>query len=80
MKWNSNVSAENVLELDMQKKKRLDMQKAYKDSLDAQIAQSRQLQQYGKMSHIEKRMNRADLHAFKTYDTNEYSVVPGLNS
>ena len=44
MKWNSNVSAENVLELDMQKKKRLDMQKAYKDSLDAQIAQSRQLQ------------------------------------
>ena len=32
------------------------------------------------MTEFEKKMNRVDLLAYKHYDKNIYSIVPGLNS
>jgi len=32
------------------------------------------------MTELEKKMNRVDLQAYKNYDKNMYSLVPGINS
>jgi hypothetical protein len=32
------------------------------------------------MTELEKKMNRIDLQAYKNYDKNLYSLVPGINS
>lgn len=32
------------------------------------------------MTELEKKMNRVDLLAYKNYDKNIYSLVPGINS
>jgi len=34
---------------------------------------------YGNMTSVEKAMNRADLQAYKNYDTNQYALVPGVH-
>jgi hypothetical protein len=37
-----------------------------------------QFKMYGNMSSIEKAMNKHDMQAYKNYDANQYSLVPGL--
>lgn len=32
------------------------------------------------MTELEKKMNRVDLQAYKHYDKNLYSLIPGINS
>lgn len=34
---------------------------------------------YGNMTEVEKQMNREDLNAWKVYDNNQYSLIPGIN-
>lgn len=46
--------------------------------LDQQVEVKSQFRMYGNMSSIEKAMNKHDMHAYKNYDTNQYSLVPGL--
>lgn len=33
---------------------------------------------YGNMSSVEKALNKNDLNAYKNYDTNQYSLIPGM--
>lgn len=33
---------------------------------------------FGNMTNVEKKMNRADLLAYKEYDNKQYSLIPGL--
>jgi hypothetical protein len=35
---------------------------------------------YGNMTSVEKAMNRPDLEAYKNYDNNQYSLIPGVVS
>ncbi len=32
---------------------------------------------FGNMTNVEKKLNRADLLAYKAYDHNQYSLIPG---
>lgn len=34
---------------------------------------------YGNMSEMEKKLNKADMQAYKNYDNNQYSLIPGLS-
>ena len=34
---------------------------------------------YGNMSSVEKQLNKDNLQAYKNYDTQKYSLVPGIN-
>lgn len=46
--------------------------------LDQQVEVKNRFKMYGNMSSIEKSINKGDLQAYKNYDTNQYSLVPGL--
>jgi murein tripeptide amidase MpaA len=35
---------------------------------------------YGNMTNVEKNMNKDDLVAWKNYDNNQYSLIPGVTS
>lgn len=35
---------------------------------------------YGNMTNVEKRLNRADLIAYKSYDNNQYGLIPGIQN
>jgi hypothetical protein len=52
----------------------------YKDMLDQQVNLKNQFKMYGNMSSMEKAMNRAELHAYKNNDNNQYSMIPGVTS
>lgn len=52
----------------------------YKQMLDQQVNLKNQFKMYGNMSSVEKAMNRGELHAYKNYDQNQYSMVPGVSS
>jgi hypothetical protein len=52
----------------------------YRQLLDTQIQYAKELQGYGNMTELEKKMNRVELQAYKHYDKNVYSLVPGVNS
>ena len=41
---------------------------------------NREMQGYGNMTDVEKKMNREDLYAYKNYDTNQYSMIPGIST
>lgn len=49
----------------------------YKDELDKQRQQRDAMLAYGNMSAAEKRINKRDLMAYKTYDTTNHAMVPG---
>ena len=53
---------------------------SYKEELDKQLAQRKAYQMYGNMSQQEKAMNKDDLIAYKRFDNNQYSLIPGFNS
>lgn len=69
-----NQMMEQVLQDD--KKKR---QQMYRDLLDTQMQYNRELQGYGNMTDVEKKLNRQDLLAYKNYDNNQYSMIPGVS-
>jgi len=37
------------------------------------------VESYGTMTNVEKRMNKADLLAYKSFDTRQYSLIPGIS-
>ena len=39
-----------------------------------------QLRANGNMTNVEKQMNKDDLVAYKNYDNNQYSLVPGIST
>lgn len=51
----------------------------YKQDLDTQIQNKKVLQAYGNMTNVEKEMNKDDLIAWKKYDNNQYSMIPGIS-
>ena len=38
------------------------------------------LRAYGNMTNVEKEMNKDDLVAWKKYDNNQYSMIPGVSN
>lgn len=70
-----NVSQKNLDQ--MSEKKRL--QEQYRSMLDNQRLITKQMYNgYGNMTNVEKKMNRADLLAYKSYDNKQYSLIPGV--
>ena len=51
----------------------------YKVDLDSQVNHRKILRSYGNMTNVEKEMNKDDLNAWKKYDNNQYSLIPGLS-
>lgn len=58
------------------KKKRQDM---YRQMLNSQIQYNNGLKSFGNMTKVEKMMNRDDLRAYKRFDNNQYSMIPGIS-
>ena len=57
------------------------MQKlTYKEMLDQQLAAKQLLKMHGNMTEVEKRMNKDDLIAWKNFDNNQYSLIPGVSA
>ena len=48
--------------------------------LDTQIQYNRDMQGYGNMTDVEKKLNREDLIAYKHFDNNQYAMIPGVNT
>ena len=42
----------------------------YRDLLNTQLQYNKEMQGYGNMTDVEKKLNREDLIAYKHYDTN----------
>jgi hypothetical protein len=38
------------------------------------------MKMYGNMTSVEKQMNKEDLAAWKKFDNNQYSMIPGISS
>jgi hypothetical protein len=68
-------SIENQIRND--KKKR---QQVYKDLLASQIDFNNKIKLNGNMTKVEKAFNKTDLKAYKSYDKNVYSMIPGINN
>ena len=49
-----------------------------KELLDKQMAFNRKMRRHNKMSLVEKQLNRAELKAYKNYDSSNYALVPGM--
>lgn len=52
----------------------------YKNELENQIKSRQALKAYGNMTNVEKELNKDDLVAWKKYDNNQYSMIPGVAS
>ena len=72
---NQNKQIENVVSGERKAKQIL-----YRELLDTQLQYAKELKGYGNMTEFEKKMNRVDLQAYKNFDKNVYSLVPGINS
>lgn len=49
--------------------------------LDSQIKVTNQMiSGYGNMTNVEKKLNRADLLAYKSYDNKQYCLIPGIQN
>ena len=51
----------------------------YKNLLDNQLNYNKELSGYGNMTNVEKKLNRADLTAYKNYDNRQYCLIPGVS-
>eukprot|EP00347_Sterkiella_histriomuscorum_P002848 403366567 len=60
--------------------KRKQQQLAYKDMLDQQTQLRQQMRMHGNMTGVEKQLNKDDLIAWKNYDNNQYSLIPGVSN
>lgn len=59
------------------KKNRQDM---YRQMLNSQIQYNQGLKAFGNMTHVEKKMNKEDLKAYKKFDNNQYALIPGISN
>jgi hypothetical protein len=59
------------------KKQRQDM---YRQMLNSQVQYNKGMKSFGNMTAVEKMMNRDDLKAYKVYDNNQYSMIPGVKN
>ena len=53
---------------------------SYKSELDRQLQNKQVMRGYGNMTNVEKEMNKDDLNAWKKYDDNQYSMIPGITA
>lgn len=60
--------------------KRRDQQLKYREMLDQQTSLRKQMRMHGNMTGVEKQMNKDDLIAWKNYDNNQYSLIPGVSN
>lgn len=68
-------SIENQMRNDKRKR-----QQVYKDLLASQIDFNNKIKMHGNMTKVEKSFNKQDLKAYKSYDKNVYSMIPGINN
>lgn len=52
----------------------------YWELLNSQVMVSSKMRNSGNMTHQEKKINKSDLQAFKSYDPESYGMVPGINN
>jgi hypothetical protein len=55
-------------------------QRKYREALDLQKQNRESMRVAGKMSRVERQLNKDDLLAYKFYDGNQYALVPGVSS
>lgn len=56
------------------------LQQQYRAILDNQVDVTNQMRSsFGSMTGVEKQLNRAELKAWKAYDTKPYSLIPGVH-
>lgn len=48
--------------------------------LDQQTALRSQMRMHGNMTGVEKQLNKDDLLAWKNFDNNQYSLIPGVSN
>ncbi len=53
-------------------------QQMYRNILDSQVTYNKDLKKYGNMTSVEKKMNKQDLKAFKSFDSRQYSLIAGV--
>lgn len=75
----ANASAHEREQAEMAAKKK-QQQEFYRNMLDQQKNLNNQIRGYGNMTSVEKKMNKVDLNAYKNYDNNNYSLIPGVSS
>lgn len=75
----SGLSNKQLSEEEELMKKR-EAQRVYKEMLDHQNANRAAMKMYGNMTNVEKQINKEDLIAWKIYDNNQYSLIPGVSS
>eukprot|EP00347_Sterkiella_histriomuscorum_P016860 403351572 len=69
--------AKRLEEEEIQKRKQQQMD--YRDMLDQQNKLKQKMKLHGNMTGVEKQMNKDDLIAWKNYDNNQYSLIPGIS-
>jgi len=75
---NQTNMAKQMEEAELMRKR---MQKqTYKEMLDQQLAARQLIKMHGNMTEVEKRMNKDDLIAWKNFDNNQYSLIPGVSN
>ena len=52
----------------------------YRQDLATQVQNKKCLNSIGNMTNVEKEMNKDDLNAWKKYDDNQYSMIPGITA
>ncbi|CDW73158.1 UNKNOWN [Stylonychia lemnae] len=77
MSNSTNVAKQMEEEQALLKKQK---QAAYKEMLDQQSSIKNQIRTHGNMTEVEKQMNKDDLIAWKNYDNNQYSMIPGVSN
>ncbi len=60
--------------------KKKEMQRKYKEELDKHLQTRENQRVKGKMTGVEKQLNKDDLLAYKHYDGTQYAIVPGVTS
>eukprot|EP00347_Sterkiella_histriomuscorum_P007113 403350214 len=75
--YSLNLNQSNVDKFHERKRQ----QQQYRELLNSQIkVQNQMFAGYGNMTNVEKKLNRADLLAYKSYDNKQYSLIPGIQN
>lgn len=65
---------------DIMKDEKKAKQMMYRIMLQNQITTANKMKMQGTMTHVEKKMNKPDLRAYKEYKVENYGMIPGINN
>ena len=68
----------SIMQDQQERQEQIEKRTKYKELLDKQMAFNRKMRRHNKMSLVEKQLNRAELKAYKNYDSSNYALVPGM--